>query len=153
MEQDRETLEREIETTTRDLKRKIELLEETTLEKVEAVSNGVKQTAETIQRGVENLSLKRQMERRPGVLIAASIGAGLLTGLRYVNRRKRVLAAVAAGPSLGKTLVVAALSQAAQSMLPMAMGMATDWVERKLRDKETPRPAKLPPPGEMPTAL
>lgn len=135
MEQDRETLEREIEDTTRSLKRKIERLEETTLQKVEDVTKGVKLTAETIQKGVENLSLKRQMEKRPGALIAASIAAGILTGMRAVNRRKKAIAAVAAGPSLGKTLVVAAASQAAQSILPVVLGYATDWVERRLREK------------------
>ncbi len=140
MEQDRETLEREIEDTTRSLKRKIELLEETTLKKVEDVSNGVKQTAETIQKGVENLSLKRQMEKRPGTLIAASIGVGILTGLRAINRRKKVIAAVAGGPSLGKTLVVAAVSQAAQSLLPLAMSYATQWVERRLSEKQPQEP-------------
>lgn len=138
MEQDRETLEREIADTTQALKRKIEMLEETTLRKVEDVSNGVKQTAETIQRGVENLSLKRQMEKRPGTLIAASIGAGILTGLRAVNRRKKTIAAVAAGPTLGKTLVIAAVSQAAQSILPLIMSHATDWVERRLQSKKEP---------------
>ena len=133
MEKDRLTLEREIAKTTESLRGKIEKLEVQAREAVETVTDGVKQTAQTIGKTAEALNLKSHMEKHPGAVVAAALGAGLLAGLRFSRGRGAV--AALARPTLGRALAAGVMSQAAGILLPMAAGVAAtvvgEWAKKK----------------------
>lgn len=132
----RELLKQEIATTSQSLQNKVDKLEEVALEKVENVAEGVRKTAETIQEGVQSLSLQHQMEVRPGAVIAASVGAGALLGLRLTRKHTvRGMAMGAARTSIGRMILGGVLSQAASMLVPVVLGVGAgivgDWAKRK----------------------
>jgi len=109
------------------LQNKFESLEQTTIQTIETVSDGVKNTAEKVQRGIENLSLKHQAEKRPGVVLAASIGAGILTGSWLRRRPSARPVERTVGRSLGRSLFFSAV----QTLAPLALEAAVQLIKRR----------------------
>jgi ElaB/YqjD/DUF883 family membrane-anchored ribosome-binding protein len=133
MDQERRSIEREIQQTTQSLRDKIEKLEDHARQVVGTVTDGVKQTAETISKTADALSLNTQMQKRPGTVVAAAVGAGLLAGLRFARRQGAV--AAVARPTIGRAVAAGVLSQAAGILLPVAAGVAAtvvgEWAKKK----------------------
>lgn len=134
MEQERQMLEREIANTSRSLQNKIEKLEETAIRTVHEVADGVKQTADRIQKSVETVSLRHQMEERPGTMMAISVGAGFVAA-KALRRRARanrlVRPLVQAAPSLRRIIVTRSLG----ALAPVAVGLLVPVVGRWAKNR------------------
>lgn len=131
MEPNKEQLEQEIAATTQSLLHKMEQLEESTLQTVQSVTDGVKQTAETIQESLESLSLSYQMNKRPGVVIAASVGLGALIAMRSRSRNASVVRRPSMARSLASILFVEASRVAAPALLGVGVGIMAEMAKKK----------------------
>lgn len=102
MELEKEKLESAIEQTQRDLSRKLNAIEEEARAKL------------------EQLTLHHQMKKRPGVLLAASVGAGLLVGRSLVRPRTRVVSAPRQAPPQSL------LRRASSAVTPLVLGVGVN---------------------------
>lgn len=137
----REQLQREIADTTHSLRNKMERLEGVALQTVEEISEDVKQTADTIRERVQNMSVAKQMEKRPGTVLAASVGAGVMLGLRSGMKRQAMrTVGAAAKPALGRVIASSMLARAASSLTPLALGVGLSlvgtWAKKRYPNSE-----------------
>jgi len=133
MQNEREELEREIHKTTQELKAKLEALETQARERVQEISQGVNDTVQGISDGMSKLTLRHQVETRPGVVLAASVGAGYLVGKKMTRRRARY--ATPLENTVQRPTSPGLVSRAAHAAAPMLLAVGVNalatWARRK----------------------